>query len=132
MVDESLIAYLEGQLKAKVPKLAEMKELQNLLREVFAYTEKVHPFDEDEVEALIDAIDTCKILDPACGSGAFPMGILHKLVFVLGKLDPQNERWKQKQLDKLDSVSMREELDGSLPHPPKRSSRRRITRWGRS
>lgn len=111
MVDESLIVYLEGQLKAKVPGLSDMKDLQNLLREVFAYTEKVHPFDEDEVEALIDAIDKCKILDPACGSGAFPMGILHKLVFILGKLDPQNERWKQKQLDKLDSVSMREELE---------------------
>ena len=111
MVDESLIAYLEGQLKAKVPKLAEMKELQDVLREVFAYTEKDHPFDEQEIEALIDAIDACKILDPACGSGAFPMGILHKLVFILGKLDPHNERWKQKQLDKLDSVSMREELE---------------------
>ncbi|MBW2169495.1 MAG: Eco57I restriction-modification methylase domain-containing protein, partial [Deltaproteobacteria bacterium] len=111
MVDESLIAYLEGQLKAKVPKLAEMKDLQDLLREVFAYTEKVHPFDEEEVEALIDAIDTCKIFDPACGSSAFPMGILHKLVFILGKIDPNNDRWKQKQLDKLDSVSMREELE---------------------
>ncbi|MEA1979036.1 MAG: Eco57I restriction-modification methylase domain-containing protein, partial [Chloroflexota bacterium] len=111
MVDESLIAYLEGQLKAKVPKLAEMKDLQDLLREVFAYTERVHPFDEEEVEALIDAIDNCKILDPACGSGAFPMGILHKLVFILRKLDPKNERWKQKQLDKLDSVAIREELE---------------------
>ncbi len=105
MVDESLIACLEGQLKAKVPKLSKMKELQNLLREVFAYTEKVHPFDEEEVEALIDAIDTCKILDPACGSGAFPMGILHKLVFILGKLDPQNERWKQKQITKAEQIS---------------------------
>ena len=111
MVDESLIAYLEGQLKAKVPKLAEMKDLQDLLREVFAYTEKAHPFDEQEVEALIDAIDTCNILDPACGSGAFPMGILHKLVFILRKLDPKNERWKQKQLNKLDSVVIREELE---------------------
>ena len=111
MVDESLIAYLEGQLKAKAPKLAEMEDLQSLLREVFAYTEKTHPFDEEEVEALIDAIDTCKILDPACGSGAFPMGILHKLVFILRKLDPKNERWKQKQLDKLDSVAIREELE---------------------
>ena len=39
-------------------------------------------------------------MDPACGSGAFPMGILHKLVFILGKLDPNNKRWKQKQQDK--------------------------------
>jgi hypothetical protein len=104
MVDESLIAYLEGQLKAKVPKLAEMKDLQNLLREVFAYTEKAHPFDEEEVEALIDAIDTCKILDPACGSGAFPMGILHKLVFILGKIDPNNKRWKQRQIAKAEQI----------------------------
>ncbi len=117
MVDESLIAYLGGQLKAKVPKLAEMKDLQDLLREVFAYTEKVHPFDEDEVEALIDAIDTCKILDPACGSGAFPMGILHKLVFILGKLDPYNERWKQKQIAKAEQipdVSAREIAVGAI------------------
>ncbi|MBW2557490.1 MAG: Eco57I restriction-modification methylase domain-containing protein [Deltaproteobacteria bacterium] len=111
MVEESLIAYLETQLKERVPKLAEMDDLQDLLREVFAYTENVHPFDEEEVETLIAAIDTCKILDPACGSGAFPMGILHKLVFMLGKIDPHNERWKQRQLDKLDSVSMRDELE---------------------
>ena len=104
MVDESLIAYLEGQLKAKVPKLSEMKDLQDLLREVFAYTEKVHPFDEEEVEALIDAIDTCKILDPACGSGAFPMGILHKLVFILAKLDPNNDHWKEKQIAKAEQI----------------------------
>jgi hypothetical protein len=104
MVDESLIACLEGRLKAILPKLAEMKGLQDLLREVFAYTEKVHPFDEEEVEALINAIDTCKILDPACGSGAFPMGILHKLVFILGKLDPHNERWKRRQIAKAEQI----------------------------
>ena len=111
MVDESLIAYLEGQLKKNVPRLADMDDLAELLREVFAYTEKQHPFDDREVDALINAIDASKILDPACGSGAFPMGILHKLVFILGKLDPGNERWKQKQLDKLDSAPMREELE---------------------
>jgi len=117
MVDESLIAYLEGQLKTKVPNLAEMKDLQNLLREVFAYTEKAHPFDEEEVDTLIDAIDTCKILDPACGSGAFPMGILHKLVFILGKLDPHNERWKQRQIvkaEQIPDVSAREIAVGAI------------------
>ena len=111
MVDESLIAYLEGRLKSRIPRLADMEELQSLLREVFAYTEKTHPFNEEEVDALIAAIDECKILDPACGSGAFPMGILHKLVFILRKIDPHNTRWKQKQMDKLDSISMREELE---------------------
>ncbi|MBK6327420.1 MAG: Eco57I restriction-modification methylase domain-containing protein [Chloroflexi bacterium] len=50
---------------------------------------------------LIDAIDHVNILDPACGSGAFPMGILHKLVFILGKLDPHNEQWKERQIEPM-------------------------------
>ena len=39
------------------------------------------------------------------------MGVLHKLVYILGKLDPDNDRWKQTQLAKLDSAPMREELE---------------------
>ena len=47
-----------------------------------------------------DAIEKIKILDPACGSGAFPMGILHKLVLVLHKLDPENKYWYKLQYQK--------------------------------
>ena len=32
------------------------------------------------------------------------MGILHKLVFVLGKLDPGNQRWKARQLAKANEI----------------------------
>src|SRR5690606_9540318 len=35
---------------------------------------------------------------PACGSGAFPMGALSKMVMLLGKLDPNNEIWLTSQL----------------------------------
>ena len=117
MVNESLIAYLEGRLKAKMPQLGETEGLQGRLRELFAYTEKAPPFNEEEVVALIDAIDTCKILDPACGSGAFPMGILHKLVFILGRIDPHNKRWKEKQIAKAEQipdVSAREVAVGAI------------------
>ena len=51
-----------------------------------------------EIGPLIEAIDSLRIIDPACGSGAFPMGILHKLVMALGKIDPRNERWKARQM----------------------------------
>jgi adenine-specific DNA-methyltransferase len=78
--------------------------LEDRLRTLFAYTEEPHAFSDGEVDVLIEAIDTCKILDPACGSGAFPMGILHKLVFILGKLDPHNERWKRKQVEKAEQI----------------------------
>jgi hypothetical protein len=36
---------------------------------------------------VIIAIDNLKILDPAVGSGAYPMGILQRLVFILDKID---------------------------------------------
>lgn len=109
MVDESLKAHLLKALTAEAGMSSE--DAQTGLDILFAYTEREHAFTDREKDVLIRAIDRCKILDPACGSGAFPMGILHKLVFILGKLDPGNERWKQTQLNKLDSAPMREELE---------------------
>src|SRR5262249_4364757 len=53
-----------------------------------------------ETESLMVGIDNIKILDPACGSGAFLMGALHRLVDLLAKLDPNNRRWKQQQLER--------------------------------
>ncbi len=109
MVDESLKAHLATVLEQEYG-MSEA-DARTGLDILFAYTERQNPFTDDEAETLIRAIDRCKILDPACGSGAFPMGVLHKLVYILTKLDPDNARWKQTQLDKLDSISMREELE---------------------
>jgi len=96
MVDEALIAYLESKLTGP--------DVNVRLRHLLAYNDDPHRFSPDEVGTLIEAIDHLKILDPACGSGAFPMGILHKLVFILGKLDPGNERWKAKQIEKASEI----------------------------
>ena len=95
MVDESLKAYL----KQKLVSVSGMKEedADVGLNILFSYTEKKHAFNDGEKQVLIEAIDTCKVLDPACGSGAFPMGILHKLVFILHKLDPDNVLWREQQ-----------------------------------
>jgi len=110
MVDESLKAYLKQNLETQ----AKMKphDADAGLEILFTYTEKEHAFTGKETKTLIDAIDNCKILDPACGSGAFPMGILHKLVHILHKLDPQNEKWKERQISKarlLDDPAIREQ-----------------------
>ena len=48
-----------------------------------------------EKEVLVRAIARLRILDPAVGSGAFPMGILNKLNLALHRLDPDNEIWKK-------------------------------------
>ncbi len=71
------------------------KELETALRDLFSYSEDAHRFNETETEILIKAIDNCKILDPACGSGAFPMGVLLKLVHILEKLDKDNAKWRE-------------------------------------
>jgi len=65
-----------------------------------AYTDEPLNLKVDEREKMIQAIDTIKILDPACGSGAFPMGVLHKLVYALEKLDPENKYWYELQYQK--------------------------------
>lgn len=41
----------------------------------------------------------CRILDPACGSGAFPMGMLQQMVHILGRIDPENVEWKKMMMD---------------------------------
>jgi len=90
MVEESLREYL----KTKVP------EAENIFDDLFSYSDKEPNISDDLRKKLIQAIDQIKIIDPACGSGAFPMGILHKLVFLLQKLDPSNEIWKDIQLER--------------------------------
>ena len=81
---------------------------------MIAYNDELHQFNEEETEQLIKAIDALKILDPACGSGAFPMGILHKLVFILSKLDPRNDQWRQRQIARVEStIETAEKIDDS-------------------
>ena len=79
-------------------------EIEEKLRGLLAYNDEPHEFNEAETEVLIRAIDTLKILDPAVGSGAFPMGVLHRLVFILGKLDPGNVQWKDRQIDRASTI----------------------------
>lgn len=103
MVNEALKAYLLDVLCQRLPSTNRAKA-QAQLDILFAYTEQSHAFSDAESDALIAAIDACNILDPACGSGAYPMGILHKLVFVLGKLDPNNQKWCQRQISKAEEI----------------------------
>ena len=88
--------------------------IEKKLRGLLAYNDESNLFDEAQTEVLIEAIDTLKILDPAVGSGAFPMGVLHKLVFILGKLDPRNKQWRQRQIARVEStIDRAEEIDDS-------------------
>jgi len=87
------------------------------IRLLLSYSDETPAFTEEQKEKIITAIANIKILDPACGSGAFPMGILHKLVLALQKLDPENsklykiQRDKYNQLEDIKNASSDEELN---------------------
>ena len=107
MVDESIKAHLLQTLTAEVGSSVSTEareETQRKLDELFAYNDKPNPFVKEDTDTLISAIDNCKILDPACGSGAFPMGTLQKLVYILSKLDPRDKLWEHRQLAKVDRL----------------------------
>ena len=112
MVDESLKAYLKtkikdaalskGTLEEKTKAVEELENtLDSKLDNLIAYNDTEPEFTAEERFQILRYIDECKILDPACGSGAFPMGILQKMVYVIHKLDPQNDNWKQIQIQKI-------------------------------
>lgn len=94
MVDEALIAYFSRHL----PKT---DQLEGKLRRLLSHADTGHDFNETEANTLVAAIENLKALDPACGSGAFPMGILAKLFVALKKLDPDNRRWREQNLAPL-------------------------------
>jgi len=48
------------------------------------------------------------MLDPACGSGAFPMGMLHRMVDILKLVDKNNELWVALKLKNVDSAQRSE------------------------
>jgi len=89
MVDESLKEYF----KTHIP--IEEKKLNKL----FEKEDSTNPFDIETTIKLINLIDALRIVDPAVGSGAFPMRVLSRLVFLLHKLDPDNSQWKKIQID---------------------------------
>ncbi len=106
MVDESLKAYLATTL-------GDDENTKIMLDQVLDYGDDLPELTEKQRQQIIAALEDAKILDPACGSGAFPMGILQKMVRVLEKLDPKNERWKQA-LIKRTPLEIRKETEKIL------------------
>lgn len=49
---------------------------------------------DEQRKQVMTSLYHVKILDPACGSGAFPMGMLQQMVHVLRQIDPDNAHWE--------------------------------------
>ena len=101
MVEEALIASLIENCQ---PTDGDVEYWQERLRYLLDYEDAFDDanelFEEDEAEGIVRAIADIKVLDPAVGSGAFPMGMLHKLTLALRRLDPNNKRWEALQKER--------------------------------
>ena len=86
MVDESLVAHLKRTVG---------EDLETEYRKLLQYTDEPFELNEEQRHAIMQSLYNCKILDPACGSGAFPMGILQQMVHILQRIDPDNTNWKE-------------------------------------
>ena len=81
MVDESLITYL-----------GDSPTVRSLFKPDFSY----NPSKTDEYSRIIEKLKSIKILDPACGSGAFPMGLLNRMVEIMHKLEVHESTYSLK------------------------------------
>ena len=90
MVDESLVAHLKRTVS---------EELEPELRKLISYADEEILLTTEQKLQVMESIYHCKVLDPACGSGAFPVGMLQQMVHILSQLDPTNEQWKKIMLE---------------------------------
>ena len=92
MVNESVKNYLKNATEITD------KNLEKL------FDENTESLDFEGKEKVVEALKKIKILDPACGSGAFPMGILQCLVSLIKKLDPKYDTKEALYKLKLDLI----------------------------
>jgi adenine-specific DNA-methyltransferase len=97
MVEQSLKQYL--LTKTAIP--------DDKLNSLLSYEDNSIDLTDGDRDAVVTAFKEIKVIDPACGSGAFPMGILHRMLLVLEKVDPRLEIWRRLYLSSYHPVMRR-------------------------
>ena len=90
MVDESLVAHVKRIVG---------EDIEPEFRRLLQYTDDPVDLSPEQRKSIMQSLYECRILDPACGSGAFPMGMLQQMVHILGRIDPENVEWKKMMMD---------------------------------
>lgn len=88
MVEQSITEYLKTSLA--------LPDTINEMLEDFVHTHHLPDQLEKHEKQLSDALAKVKVLDPACGSGAFPIGVLQKIVALKQQLHPKSKNYKLK------------------------------------
>lgn len=104
MVNESLKQYLLNN--------SDLSE--NKINEILDYDLPDVDLSDKEQEEIVHLLHSCKIIDPACGSGAFPMGVLQKILLILEKVDTDSKLWLNKKFEGISDSILREEIKRNL------------------
>ena len=105
MVDETLATALMGKSGSTNGDDTERERLRRLLDHERAFEDGQDAFSPEEKKAVVRAIAELRVLDPAVGSGAFPMSVLRKLTLALRRLDPDNAHWEKLQKERAKKVA---------------------------
>ncbi len=103
MVEQSLKQYL----------VTKTSLTEDIIDSLLSYEVDTVDITDSEKTAVVKALKEIKVIDPACGSGAFPMGILHRILLVLEKVDPNLEIWRKLYLSTYHPV-MRKIIEDKL------------------
>lgn len=69
---------------------------------------------QEDVISILDAISSLKIIDPACGSGAFVMGAMQRMMEIIKVLDPESTYWKQKIVGTIKDPVFKQYIENKL------------------
>ena len=101
MVGEALVEALAANVRpVETAEEHWRDQLQYLLDWEDANADAGHFFELPDKRAVVRGIAGLRVLDPAVGSGAFPMSVLHRLTLALRRLDPDNTIWEEFQKDR--------------------------------
>ena len=101
MVDNSIFEYLKSKTAID----------DTRLKALISYSkddDDIAVFTKEEKKAIINALYTITVLDPACGSGAFPIGMLQKIVYMLQEIDPEANLWFDKATENVSFLIKKE------------------------
>ena len=100
MVNESLLVYLKKRISFE----ADENKTEFLTSLIYHNLLK----DDRHNRQIAECLYGVRALDPACGSGAFPMGMLQRIVDLLKIVDPGNTLWLDMMLEPIKDRTTRE------------------------
>jgi adenine-specific DNA-methyltransferase len=110
MVDQSLLSYLKNKTGI----------VEERLEALISYDQEDdanNPLTKGEKHKIVEAVIDLRVIDPACGSGAFPVGMLQKIVYILQHVDTDCSVWIDKKLEAIPDLWKQRIQEYYTSHP---------------